>query len=333
MFDVSVVIPAYNSAKCVQDAIASVFAQSCRSLEVIVVDDGSTDGTAESLPRLRNLRLLRRPRGGPSAARNTGLRAARGRYVAFLDADDVWEPQSLEARLSLATNHPELGLVFADACFCKGAQVVRPSYLAGKVVFRRVGTSQPRPGSYIFSRSIADELMIEPFIATDTVLMHRDCLEEVGLFDESMWIGEDTDMWYRVARRFPVGYIDQVAARCRARPESLTADPEIVARGLVAFAAKSLEYYRDGGSPEVCAVLRRRLGRYLVELGELHASRGRLGAARRCFLDGLRCSSARRSSALRLAATFLGPGGRRIGTSLYRFLRTGEWTAPESWCR
>jgi len=332
MLDVSVIMPTHNCCEYIGEAISSVLAQSCRSLEIIVVDDGSTDGTAAVLPSLPFLRYLSRPRGGPSAARNTGLRAARGRYVAFLDADDLWEPGSLDRRLAFATSHPDIGLVFGDACFFSDDGLVRESHLAPKTVFRRVPSWGPVPGCHLFRRLVSDELMIEPFIATDTVVIRRDCLDEAGFFDESMWIGEDIDLWYRVARSFPVGYLDEIAARCRARPGSVTSDPETVAQGLVRSMVKSLEYYRGCGSSEVRRSLRRRLGRHLVELGELHVSRGRFGAARHCFLRGLRCPSARRSSGLRLAATFLGPGGRRIGTCLYRFLRTGEWTAPESWC-
>jgi glycosyltransferase involved in cell wall biosynthesis len=306
MLDVSVIMPTYNCCEFIGEAISSVQAQSCRSLELIVVDDGSTDGTAAALPALPFLRYLSRPRGGPSAARNTGLRAARGRYVAFLDADDLWEPGSLDRRLAFATSHPELGLVFGDASFFSDDGLVRASHLAPKTVFRRVPSWEPVPGCHLFRCLVSDELMIEPFIATDTVVMRRDCLDETGFFDESMWIGEDIDLWYRVARSFPVGYLDEIVARCRARPGSVTSDPETVAQGLVRSMVKSLEYYRGGGSSEVRRSLRRRLGRYLVELGELHASRGRLGAARRCFLGGLRCPSARRSSGLRLVVSLVG---------------------------
>ena len=306
MLDVSVIMPTYNCCEYIGEAISSVLAQSCRSLEIIVVDDGSTDGTASVLPSLPFLRYMSRPRGGPSAARNTGLRAARGRYVAFLDADDLWEPGSLDRRLAFATSHPDLGLVFGDACFFNDAGLIRSSHLAPKMVFRRAPSTEPVQGCHLFRRSVSDELMIEPFIPLDTVLIRRDCLDKTGLFDESMWIGEDIDLWYRVTRSFPVGYLDEIVACCRSRPRSVTTDRETVAEGLVRSMVKSLEYYRVGGSPEVQRSLRRRLGRHLVDLGELHASRGRLGAARRCFLGGLRYPSARRSSALRLLASLVG---------------------------
>lgn len=306
MLDVSVIIPSHNCREYIGQAISSVLAQSCRGLEIILVDDGSTDDTAAALPSLPFLRYLRRERGGPSAARNSGLRAARGRYVAFLDADDVWEPGSLDRRLAFARSHPDVGLVFGDASFFDDGGPLRASHLAPKSVFRRVPSWEPEPHCHLFQRSVADELMAEPFIATNTVVIRHDCLGEAGLFDESMWIGEDIDLWYRVARRFPVGYLDEIVARCRTRPGSVTTDPETVARGLVRSMVKSLGYYSTGGSPEVRRSLQQRLGRYLVELGELHASRSRVWAARRCFLAGLRYPSARRSSALRLVASLLG---------------------------
>ncbi len=107
---VSVIIPTYNRAALVAEAVASVLAQTWRDFEVLVVDDGSTDGTIEALaPYASRLRLLRREsRGGVSAARNTGIKAARGEWLAFLDSDDLWLPEKLSRQMAYLAAHPDL---------------------------------------------------------------------------------------------------------------------------------------------------------------------------------------------------------------------------------
>ncbi|HEU5321302.1 MAG TPA: glycosyltransferase family A protein, partial [Methylomirabilota bacterium] len=118
---VSVVIPTFNCAPFVAEAVESVRAQTWADLEVVVVDDGSTDDTARVLEPYRQsgaIRYLRQDNRGPSAARNAGIRAARGRYVAFLDADDTIPPSSIERRLRFLDAHPDVAVVFTD-CYIR----------------------------------------------------------------------------------------------------------------------------------------------------------------------------------------------------------------------
>jgi len=327
--EVSVIVPAYNVAQLIREAIASILDQGYPRLEIIVVDDGSTDGTPEALPNLPFIRCLRREHGGPAAARNTGLLAARGRLLAFLDADDIWEPQSLRSRVDFLAHEPDLGMVFGDIRFFDDAGMVSESHLAGLRTFRRAPTRQPRPGHHVFLRSVTAECIIEPFMPIDTVLVRRECLDSVGLFDESLWIGEDTDLWSRIAAGYPIGFVDRTLARCRRRAGSLTSDPETVILGRLAAARKFL---RNGHEPEVERVLRERTGRLLVELGEHHMAKGRDGQARRCFVAGIRYRSARRSSFLYLFASFLTAPGRNAVLSLYRWFRR-RYPARRSWVR
>lgn len=126
---ISVVIPAYNAEAFLGDAIESVHAQTLAVLETIVVDDGSTDRTSSIAVSL-NARVIRQDNGGASAARNAGIRAATGQWIAFLDADDIWEPEKIECQYEMINLCPDVGIVSCDHySICMG-QVMAPSYLS-----------------------------------------------------------------------------------------------------------------------------------------------------------------------------------------------------------
>ena len=136
---VSVVIPTYNRARVVGEAIDSALAQTHERLEVIVVDDGSTDDTAERVGRRRDprLRYVRREHAGVSSARNAGIAAATGDLVSFLDSDDLWKPEKIETEVAALARHPEAGGVFSDLEKREGATVV-PSFMRRTRVFARL---------------------------------------------------------------------------------------------------------------------------------------------------------------------------------------------------
>jgi len=329
---VSVVIPAYDVAEFLGNAISSVLAQEYSDLEIIVVDDGSSDGTANAVPRLPFVQYVRRERGGPAAARNTGLRLAQGEYIAFLDADDMWEPLSLRRRLRFMERNPRLGLVFGDVCFFDEHGVIVSSHLSRLRAFRQVPSTESFPGCHVFLRSVAEETIMEPFIPIDTVLVRRQSIQAVGFFDESLWVSEDTDLWYRISRQCTVGYIDDVLARCRRRPGSVTSDRERLLEYRLRATGKFLSHYSSTDG-EVARMLQERLGRMYVELGEQRLAHGQLRDARQCFVAGLRYRSARRSSLLRLFASCVSSRIRRALVSVYRRLRSGRWPQQEAWFR
>jgi len=183
---VTVVVPAYNDAAWIGDAIASVLTQTRRPAEIIVVDDGSTDETAA---RVRDrfgstVRLISRANGGPSRARNTGIEAAGQPYVAFLDADDVWVPTKLERQLAVLDADPAIGVVATDW--------VRTT--------RELPAAVPTLDALPVSRiSYADLLALNRF-QTSTVLARTSRLREVGGFDPAVDGAEDWDLWVRLAQ-------------------------------------------------------------------------------------------------------------------------------------
>jgi glycosyltransferase involved in cell wall biosynthesis len=188
----SVVVPAFNSARTVTAAVASALSQTVSQLEVIVVDDGSTDGTADIVSRIEDprVRLVSQPNRGLSAARNAGIAVAAGRYVALLDSDDLYMPDYLALSLDALESTPNVGFAYADGYVFDGA--------TGKVR-RRTAMARMRPpipppqepNAFLL------ELLQRNFILAWTTIP-RSVLEAVGGFDESRSSAEDYELWLRI---------------------------------------------------------------------------------------------------------------------------------------
>src|SRR5690242_9706360 len=185
---VSIVIPCYNHAHYLGQAIESVQRQTWPAVEIIVVDDGSTDDTAAVVARYPGVTGLTQPNQGLSAARNTGLKASHGRYILFLDADDLVVPNALDKAVGEMTAHPECAFV-SGAFYYADEQGVPGS----KLVFEDV------VGDHYLT------LLTRNYIAMHaTVLYRRDIIEEVGGFDPSLRACEDYDVYLKIARQHPV---------------------------------------------------------------------------------------------------------------------------------
>jgi glycosyltransferase involved in cell wall biosynthesis len=264
-------MPAYNAGRFIGMALSSVQAQTFRDHEIIVIDDGSTDNTSERAAEVApEALLLRQANGGPGRARNAGIARARGRLVAFLDADDVWFPDALATLVNFARRHPDAGLVHAE---------YEPSYLTG-----------PPPLEATLPRLRFCEIFhqLHP-VPTGAVLVPRKVLEEVGGFDERREVYvEDWELWLRIAARHPVGYVARSVLWHR--PGGIMSSAaEKTYRGQQITIGKTLPLcqevcprYRD--DPENC--VRRRLhlthhihGRELLRAGRHRAARDALRAA------------------------------------------------------
>ncbi len=191
---VSVIIPTYNRAGLVQEAVASVLAQTYQDFELLVVDDGSTDGTPETLEAYGGaIRVLRRPhRKGVSAARNRGSSAATGEWLAFLDSDDLWLPEKLARQMAYLAAHPRLLLSQTEETWVRRGLRVNPP------------RSHRKEGGRIFLRSL-ERCLVSP----SAVILHRRLLEEHGGFDESLPAAEDYDLWLRLTWRYDVGLLPE----------------------------------------------------------------------------------------------------------------------------
>lgn len=189
---VSVIIPTYNRAWCLREAVDSAAVQDFRDFEIIVVDDGSTDETARLLEEYgESLRALRQPRRGVSAARNAGIAAARGELIAFLDSDDIWLPGKLARQVEFFRRRPDALICQTEELWVKNGRRVNP------------GKRHRKRGGMIFEPSLALCL-----VSPSAVMLRRGLLDEVGRFDERLPACEDYDLWLRISCRFPVGLIE-----------------------------------------------------------------------------------------------------------------------------
>jgi glycosyltransferase involved in cell wall biosynthesis len=279
---VSVIMPAYNADRFVRSALLSVMAQSYQDYEVIVVDDGSTDDTkASALAVAGPIRYMFQSNQGPAAARNSGIHAARGEFICFLDADDLWLTDKLSTQVQFMDSNPDVGLVFADEEEFDERGVHSRSLLARSPFHKEL-----LPGSLI--RDGFRKLLEENFIPTSTVLIRRTCLDAVvELFDPTLRTAEDRDLWSRIAVRFPIAVISRVLARKRMVPSSVSSNVESTMRSRIQWLQKARVLFPDLATPPT---VNRLLSPTYLQLGFvlLHQSKAR--EARQAGIRALRVS-------------------------------------------
>ena len=188
---VSVIIPTYNRSELVREAIASVLAQSFSDFELIVVDDGSEDGTAEAVREFAEIYYVYQPNRGVSAARNHGVSLSAGELIAFLDSDDLWQPCKLEQQVAFFVEHIEAQICQTEEIWLRNGVRVNPHNKHRKI------------GGDIFARSL--ELCL---VSPSAVMMRRELFERMSGFDENLPACEDYDLWLRIAATMPIHLIE-----------------------------------------------------------------------------------------------------------------------------
>lgn len=246
---VSVAIPAYNAGATLGETLRSVLAQTHRTLEVIVVDDGSADDTADVAASFgERVRVVRQANSGISHSRNASLQACRGAFIALLDADDLCEPERIAVQLEYMLRNPELLLCSSDFSGFDQSGVLARSYCGH--YYARCSTAQGGPEARYGERGeldirdclaepqeqpqrvptlhgrVYDELVLGNFIHPPTVMIRRETLDKVGTFDPRFRIGCEWEWLVRVARAGPVGYIDRPLLRYRRSSTQVTHNPQ-----------------------------------------------------------------------------------------------------------
>lgn len=221
---VSVIIPAYNCAAYLPAALNSVLSQSYQPKEVIVVDDGSTDQTADIARSHSGVICISQPNGGLSNARNTGISAAKGEYIALLDADDIWTPEILAEQMKMIASHPDVGFLFGDAQrFSDNGWIEEP-------LFQKYGLGADHFGHDYLVLDPVPKLLRMNFISVGAVIVRKQWLVEAGLFDETLRRVEDWDMWLRVALTHPIAYSLKVWMLRRVHQTNLSRNTEAMAQ-------------------------------------------------------------------------------------------------------
>jgi glycosyltransferase involved in cell wall biosynthesis len=280
---ISAVIPAFNSADFIADAVQSIRAQTHPVDEIIVVDDGSTDKTAMTVQRLGDgIRYLHQANAGPSAARNRGIEAARGDLIAFLDADDQWTTTKIEQQLAVMEQNPAIALVAGDmAEIDSQGQTIVPSVLDKHGLLAGFKDLQGSP----IPNALA--LLLETnFIPTGTVLARWTAIEEAGGFDTRIRYGEDLGLWATISARHPIVCLPEVLMLRKQHGRNVTRDTTPLLRDLVKVmellrARSATQLRAQGVDPD------RLVAQAWGNLGYWQFSSGRLPDARRAFRSSL----------------------------------------------
>src|SRR5216684_1906852 len=283
MPEVTVIIPAYNAGRTISAALQSVFAQTYRNYEVIVVDDGSTDDTAMRVRECGNrVQHIRQANAGPGRARNEGIRRAAGRLIAFLDADDVWLPRKLQLQVDYFERFPGTGLLHTATIVSR-----TPTPTLRETVDTLPLDAPADPPRHVFGDLFHAAIDINAL----TVMVRRDVLADVGGFDERRELHvEDWDLWLRIAARFPIGYTPFPLAVHRPGG-SMSSAVEKTFRGqrlVIDKMAPLCGTLCDRHTGDAAECVRERAFRLYSELGYERFWSGRMGAAADAYREVLR---------------------------------------------
>ncbi len=281
---VSVIIPTHNRARLLPRAARSVLGQSFRELELIVVDDASSDETGQVVAALNDprVRYIRHDQNlGAPAARNTGIEAARGNYIAFQDSDDEWLPEKLERQME----------VFKSG---SGADVVYCRMLVEKA---RLTVTIPGPRIQVVQGDVLSQLLSENFVGTPTLLVRRECLEKAGGFDTRLPRFQDWELVIRLAAAYRFRLVDETLVNAYESAGNISSDNAAGARAMEIILEKHRRIFN--GHPAARA-------RHLFYLGNIACLEGSIGEGRAYLFNAVKLRPWRWKPWIALALTLLG---------------------------
>jgi glycosyltransferase involved in cell wall biosynthesis len=294
MTEVSVIIPVYNSESYVAETVRSVTEQTESNIEIIVVDDGSTDTTPAILRSLAaedaRVRVITRSNSGrPSVARNTGLQQATGRFVCFLDGDDLYRPRKIARSLEVFALYPEIDILFHDVSYLTSQGREMEETFLGAAGFQAKASDcledvgervyLSRPNFYNFMSTTITG------IHTSSVMIRRERLNcEKVWFPEELVIGEDIDLWFRLVKGSRVAYIDEVLSGYRQHEGSITKNVEKVLKGSILAHSENYRRGREILSKKEQERYRARISGQYFYLGYHYFREGRAAESRHAYL-------------------------------------------------
>jgi len=270
---VSIVIPAFNNAEYIEQTVQSALDQTYLNIEVIVVDDGSTDNTLEILKVFEDkIRIIAQDNGGPASARNAGIKESRGEYIAFLDGDDLFFDNKIEIQMNIFESYGQIALIYSNI------QKIDEEDVPLKTEYKR-----RRPTGDIFKR-----LFRKNRIPLSTVIVKKSALDEVGLFDEDPELisVEDYDLWLRFAARFPAYYTSRTLVKYRIHSQGISRNINRSFLGEQKVILNNWDAYKSQ-YPYDAGLLNERLARLYFEFGFEHFYVENYIEARARFLDSL----------------------------------------------
>jgi glycosyltransferase involved in cell wall biosynthesis len=284
---ISVVIPCYNAERYIDAAISSVIAQDWPELEILVVDDGCSDRSAELVRNsFPGVKLIQQVNQGVAAARNNGVMQAQGDWIAFLDADDIWLPGKLRAQWELLSSTPEARMAYtAWQVWTSTDPAPLPEYLNALLDQSSDFARLSGPSGWIYP-----QLLLDCEVWTSTVLAHRSIFADIGLFDTTLRIGEDYDLWLRASQATQILRVARPYALYRMHPASITRTvPEINHRNLVVGRALTRwGYCSPDGAVARKIDVDRAIAKSWSDFGSAHLAAGNMMLARQAGVKAMR---------------------------------------------
>lgn len=300
MAHVSVIVPTFNNEKYLGETIKSILDQSYQPEDIIVVDDGSTDGTGKIVKSFGSkIKYIYQENQGLAVARNTGLANAEGKYFTFLDGDDLWMPENLEIKVAILGKDRSLAAVFSDFVLFSDGGVIRERGITSQYpVFARTGWDfndifeirerlniDSGQEIDIYKGNIFKSLLFGNFINACSIVGRKECQEKVGLFTPDLRTQQDYEYWLRFSKNYKMGYIDAPLVSYRRHPSQLTAHKNIV--NIIKNVSCILApYYRDLEEifPGYDSVrFKERYANVYKSLGKAYLGKGENGEARDAF--------------------------------------------------
>ena len=269
---ISVIIPAYNAEEHIAETLDSVLAQTYSEFEVIVVDDGSRDQTASIVKQYQEacpekVRMIQKENAGPAKARNVGIKASTGEYIAFVDADDLWLPEKLEKQVSYFEKQPsQVGLVYSDARKFDQDGVW-------------VNINCPRFNGKIYKN------LLNSMIPNQSVMVRKKCFEDVGYFEEFLDIIEDHDMWLRICMKYEISCLYEVLSLYREHSQGRSKEDEKTMNRSIGVMEKHLKI--TAGNIELEDAVKGAFSQRLYNSGCFYLKEGRMSLARHMFKRSL----------------------------------------------
>lgn len=268
---VSIILPTYNCAAFLPHSIGTILSQTYNSYEIIVIDDGSTDNTKEVLyPFMQRIKYIRLEQNkGLPTARNIGIRSAQGKYIAFIDADDLWLPEKLQTDIEYFETHPEVSMVYSKHINIdeKGDDL-------------NGNTKKQLPSGNVFIQLFSEQ----NFIITSSVVVRKEIFETTGLFDEQLFNCQDWDMWLRITFHFKVAGIDKPLVKYRHNPRSLSKNRNNVLKYQKMVIDKIYNKFKDKENGINEKLYKKRLashyakvGRYYLRIGDKNRANENFG--------------------------------------------------------
>lgn len=290
---VSVIMPVYNGQAYVRAAIDSVIKQKFPNWELIVVDDGSTDGTFEVVRQIARteprIKLFRQKNsGGPASPKNQGIKKARGEFICFIDQDDLYNVEKLGTEVEILLENPECDVIFGDMLVFNDGQ--RPEtgfrYLGPEWIKRAADFLERKENNvYCCTNDFYSFMSSEvTSVTTQTVMIRRKVLmEQEGPFDETLRVSDDIDLWFRLAKKYCLFYIDKILAYYRRHKHAVTSSKVATHEGFIKAHTKNLQRATGTLNAKILRKMRFRIASEWFHLGYIYWINGQAAKARSCF--------------------------------------------------